>query len=349
MDFSYIFAPVFVKYERSTPIVSRRIAFCLCPGFPLLSLAAALDVLRLANRFAARNYYQWLILGEADQPVSDGNGIPVAPGSRLDAAGHVDFAFIVAGFDAGQIRQPRLGAWLTRQAHSGCILGGISSGAFLLARAGLLNQYSATTHWEDFESFCLLFPEVQTRYQRFVIDRGRITCAGGSATLDLFIELVRQDLGNQVALKISRQMLLQEQSVVVPGSLVKRTAAGHYSAPVQRALSLIEAGVGQSIGVNELAQRSGISRRELLRLFRQELNNTPSRILRQRRLDRARSLILNTGLPMTTIAESVGFSSQSHLTSSYRVEFGITPAQQRREYRAASHRLPLKGHDFRDW
>ena len=112
---------------------------------------------------------------------------------------------------------------------------------------------------------------------------------------------------------------------------------------------MIEAGVGQAITVAELANRIGVSRRELLRLFRRELNNTPSKILAQRRLDRARSLILNTRLPMTTIADSVGFSSQSHLTSSYHTQFGITPAQQRREYKAASHRLPLQNRDFRDW
>jgi len=242
--------------------------------------------------------------------------------------------------------QPKLSAWLVKQARAGHVVGGISNGAFVLAAAGLLNQYSATTHWEDFESFCLLYPEVRARYQRFVMDRNRISCAGGSATLDLFLELARQDLGNEIALKISRQMLLQEQSIVLPGS-THRSSGRHYSPPVQRALSLIEAGVGQSIKVNELALRIGISRRDLLRLFRKELNNTPSRILGQRRLDRARSLVLNTSLPMITIAESVGFSSQSHLTSSYHAEFGITPAQQRREYKAASHRLPLTS--FRDW
>jgi AraC family carnitine catabolism transcriptional activator len=213
----------------------------------------------------------------------------------------------------------------------------------------LLNHYSATTHWEDFESFCLLFTEVQARYQRYVIDRNRLTCAGGSATLDMFIELVRQDLGNEISLKISRQMLLQEQSIVLPGSPTSRLMGQHYSAQVQRALNMIEAGVGQSITVAELASRVGISRRELLRLFTKELNNTPSKILALRRLDRARSLILNTRLPMTTIADSVGFSSQSHLTSSYHTQFGITPARQRREYKAASHRLPLQSRDFRDW
>ena len=194
-----------------------------------------------------------------------------------------------------------------------------------------------------------MFPQVQARYQRYVIDRNRLTCAGGSATLDLFIELARQDLGNEISLKISRQLLLQEQSIVLPGSPGSRLISQHYSTRVQRALSMIEAGVGQSITVAELASRIGVSRRELLRLFRRELNNTPSKILAQRRLDRARSLILNTRLPMTTIAESVGLSSQSHLTSRYHAQFGITPAQQRREYKAASHRLPLQNRYFRDW
>jgi transcriptional regulator GlxA family with amidase domain len=328
--------------------MTSRITFCLCPGFSLFSIASALDVMRHANRFATKDVYQWTFLSDNDQPVADSNGIPLTPGCDIANAPASDRAFIVAGFDASQINQPNLGAWLASQARVGSVIGGISNGAFLLAAAGLLNQYSATTHWEDFESFCLLYPEVRARYQRFVIDRNRISCAGGSTTLDLFIELARQDLGNEIALKISRQMLLQEQSIVLPGSM-GRPPGRNYSPPVQRALSLIEAGVGQSITVNQLAQRIGISRRDLLRLFHKELNNTPSRILSQRRLDRARSLILNTGLPMTTIAESVGFSSQSHLTTSYHSEFGITPARQRREYRAASHRLPLKSRDFRDW
>jgi len=329
--------------------MNRQITFCLCPGVPLFCIASALDVLRHANRFAAEEFYRWTFLCENNQPVQDGNGLWLYPGQDIADAGPPDLAFILAGFDASQLKQPQLCAWLTRQAHAGRKIGGISNGAFLLAASGLLNHYSATTHWEDFESFCVLFPEVHARYQRFVIDRNRLTCAGGSATLDMFIELVRQDLGNEIALKISRQMLLQEQSVVLPGSPTSRMMGQHYSPRVQRALAMIEAGVGQSITVTELATRIGISRRELLRLFRSELNSTPSSILGQRRLDRARSLILNTGLPMTTIADSVGFSSQSHLTSSYRAHFGITPAQQRREYKAASHRLPLKSRDFRDW
>jgi len=329
--------------------MNHRIVFCLCPGLPLFCIASALDVLRHANRFAESEIYQWTFLCEDDQPVQDSNGLWFHPGKNIDQMESPDIAFIVAGFDASQIKQPQLCAWLAKQASNGCKIGGISNGAFLLAENGLLNHYSATTHWEDFESFCVLFPQVRARYQRFVIDRNRITCSGGSATLDMFIELVRQDLGNEIALKISRQMLLQEQSVVHPGSPLSRLTHYQQSPQIQRCLSLIEAGVGQSITVSELADRTGISRRELLRLFHRELNTTPSNMLAQRRLDRARSLVLNTRLPMTIIADSVGFSSQSHLTSRYHAQFGVTPAQQRREYRAARDRLPLPSRDFRDW
>ena len=327
----------------------KTLTFCLCPGFSLFSLGSALDVLRHANRFAGGDYYRWQLLCETGPEVADGNGIALPVDGNFDNPRPADVAFVVAGFDAGQLQLSKMRTWLNQQAQVGARLGGISNGAFVLAEAGLLNQYSATTHWEDFESFCLLYPEVRARYQRFVIDRNRITCAGGSATLDLFIELARQDHGNEIALKISRQMLLQEQSVAPMTGSRSGQLLTQASPAVQRALKLIDAGIGQTVTVQRLAENIGISRRELLRLFRKELGKSPSRVLAERRLDRARSLVLNTSLPMATIADSVGFSSQSHLTSSYHDEFGTTPARQRRDYRAARDRLPLKSRDSRDW
>ena len=329
--------------------MSRHIAFCLCPGMPLFCIASALEVLRHANRFYETDFYRWSFLSEDDRPVEDSNGLLWHTTQTFASIKKVDFAFIVAGFDASQITQSTMCEWMTRVAKRGAVVGGISNGAFPLAKTGLLDNYEATTHWEDFESFCTSFPRVRARYQRFVFDRSRMTCSGGSATLDMFIELVRQDIGNEISFKVARQMLLQEQSIVLPGSPSSRLGVQHYSAQLQRALSLIEAGVGQSINVTELASQIGISRRELLRHFRKELNNTPSKVLAQRRLDRARSLILNTRLPISQVAESVGFSSQSHLTSSYRSAFGVTPAQQRRDYKSANQRLPVSRRESGDW
>ncbi len=327
----------------------RHVVFCLCPGLPLFCLASALEVLRHANRFASNTAYRWTLLCENDRPVQDGNEIWWHPGASIDHVETADLAFIVAGFDAGHVDSPRLVDWLGTQAREGRMIGGLSNGAFILARRGLLDDHAATTHWEDFESFYLSFPRVRARYQRFVIDRRRLTCSGGSATLDLFIEILRQDLGNQLALRVSRQMLLQETGDLLPGSPRRRQLGQRVSPLVQDALGLIESGFGESLGVEELARRVGLSRRELLRRFRSELNATPSAILSQRRLERARSLILNSRLPMAAIASAVGFSSQSHLTSSYRKRFGMTPAQQRREYRRAGERMPLRERGLGDW
>ena len=85
--------------------------------------------------------------------------------------------------------------------------------------------------------------------------------------------------------------------------------------------------------VSELASRIGVSRRELLRLFKKEIGKTPSEILNQRRLERAQSLVLHSHLSLAMVANTTGFSSQSHLTSKYRKRYGTTPAQHRREHR----------------
>ena len=153
----------------------------------------------------------------------------------------------------------------------------------------------------------------------------------------MFIEIVRKDMGNELALQVSRQMLLQDYSM--PGELESQMVfdgSHHFSPRVQRALSLLEAGVGQGTTVSSLAIRVGLSRRELLRVFRRETGKTPQQVLSQRRLERAQSLVLHSHLPIASISSAVGFSSQSHLTTCYRKYYGTTPALHRRQHQVNS-------------
>lgn len=311
----------------------RHITFCLCPQFPLFCIASALEVLRHANRFAKQTIYTWAFLCENDKPIQDTNGLWLHPDSSIEQAIPSDMAFIVAGFKPNDIEVPRIRSWIKKQAKKDRMIGGISNGAFQLAKANLLDGYSATTHWEDFESFFMLYPQVRSRYQRFVIDRNRITCSGGTATLDLFIEIVRQDLGIDIMLQVSRQMLMKDYAPSQGKSQLIFDASHQYSPRVQRALSLLDSGIEHEFNVSSLARQVGISRRELLRLFQVEIGKAPSKILIQRRLERAQSLVLNSHLPLAVISSAVGFSSQSHLTTSYRKYYGITPSAHRRGQR----------------
>ena len=164
----------------------RQLNFCLCPGLPLFGLVSALEVLRHANRLGGREVYRWSFLCEADEGVLDSNGLWLHPSTRIETARDADISFVVAGFAAWELEMPRLAKWLGNQARQGSVLGGISNGSFVLAGMGLLDGYAATTHWEDFSSFCELYPAVKSRYQRFVVDGNRMSCSGGTSTLDMF-------------------------------------------------------------------------------------------------------------------------------------------------------------------
>jgi len=256
--------------------------------------------------------------------VQDSNGLFLQPSTDIQQAEDSDMSFIVAAFDANDIEAPQLLQWLNQQATAGRYVGGISNGAFQLAKGNLLDGYNATCHWEDFEAFCLNYPLVRARYQRFVFDRNRVTCSGGTATLDLFIEIVRNDHDNDLALKVARQMLLRDHNETGDDRQ-------QYSTRVQRALSLFDASIEQGLNIEQLASRIGVSRRELLRLFQRETGKTPSELLNQRRLQRAHALVTHSQLSLAAISTALGFSSQSHLTTAYRKHFATTPARHRRQ------------------
>ncbi len=310
---------------------TRHIVFCMFHDQPLFSLISAVEILRHANRWYETPVYKWSFITENDNRVMDSTGLALQPTTSLKDIQKPDRIFLVAGFDPGQISAPRLCRWLKSYANDDVVIGGISNGGFILAAAGLLDDYFATVHWEDFSSFCELYPKVHSRYQRFVVDRNRMTCSGGATTIDLFIELVRIDHGHDVALHVSRQMLLQEV-ITTTDQHGKHVFNGshRYSAKVQRALCLLDAGVEEGMNVEALAERVGLGRRQLLRLFRKETGHTPLEILDERRLERARSLVLHSHLPLISIANAVGFSSQSHMTKRYRERFTVTPSKDRR-------------------
>lgn len=307
---------------------TRQLTFCLSPRLPLFGLVAALEVLRHANRMAGQDIYRWAFVTENGQGVEGTNGMWLQPSYKISQAPDADMAFVVAGFTPWDLRFPRLTKWLQRQAANGATLGGISNGGFVLAAMGLLDGYAATVHWEDFSTFYESYPLVHSRYQRFVVDGKRMSCSGGASTLEMFIEIVRADLGEDIARQVSRQMLLGEyatQLTAQDDSLVLADLQ-HYSPQVQRILNLLDAGIEGPMTVKALSLQVGISRRELLRLLQRETGQTPSEIINSRRLERARSLVRHSRLSLAAVADAVGFSSQSHLTLRYRQKYGVTPA-----------------------
>ncbi|MCP5368156.1 MAG: GlxA family transcriptional regulator [Hyphomicrobiales bacterium] len=309
---------------------SKRIGFLLTDDFPVVGLSLAMDVLRHANRFLGRARYESAIVSADGGPVRGSNGLVIAAGHGLADAPRLHMLFVLAGFDAERIADRRLFAWLKRLDRDGVALGGISNGAFVLARAGLLAGRRSVVHWEDAALFAELFPGVESSSRLFAIDRDRLSCGGGTATIDLFLRLVADDVGPAVAEQVSHQMLLdrirgdhedQERAAVSRPKARSRVLA--------RAIELMEQNVAEPLPVARLARLSGVTRRQLHRLFARHAGKAPSRFYRDLRLLHARSLLQHTAMPIAEVAAAVGFSSHAHLTGAYRDRYGRAPSRDR--------------------
>ncbi|MGB0865589.1 MAG: GlxA family transcriptional regulator [Granulosicoccaceae bacterium] len=317
---------------------TRHIVFALCPHLPLLAIASALELLRHANRACGFEAYQWSLVSEDDRAVQDTTGLQLTPNCRLDELQGVDALYVVAGFGAADWRAPRLEHCLKRLATAGATLGGISNGSYLLAKSGLLDGYQSTVHWEDFERFLHDYPAVHARYQRYVIDRKRHSCSGATSTFDLFLELIERELGKEIALRVSMQMLLHSEPLAMQKAEFPLQHQWKLSPRLQRAISAMEASGDSPPTVESLAVQLGMSRRSLHNLFQREVGIAPKVVLQQLRLNRVQALLQYSELSLSDIAEATGYSSQSHMTLCYKRHFSTTPAITR-----AKHRSPIQG------
>ena len=216
-------------------------------------------------------------------------------------------------------------------ARRGAGIGGLSNGGFVLARAGLLNGYRATVHWEDFASFCELYPRVGAVYARYVSDRNRFTCSGGASTIDLFLEMVEERLGVDVSTRIAEQIHLttRRQGGEIQGH--RFGLGGRPLSPViAKLVADIEASIDWPESVTEMAKQSALSARQLRRVFIRETGYPPNKFLRHLRLDRAHSLVMHTNLRMADIAAATGFGTASRFGRSYRKRFGLNPSSARK-------------------
>ncbi|WP_425283501.1 AraC family transcriptional regulator [Methyloceanibacter superfactus] len=173
--------------------------FLLVPGFALMSYAAAMEPLRAANLLSGTTLYRWWHAAPRPEPVTASNGVAIIPDCGTGTDRKADMVFVCAGGNPATFADKPTFAWLRRLARRGTVLGGISGGPYILARAGLLDERRATLHWEHLPAFREAFPDVGVVPSLFEIDGNRITCSGGISALDMMVALIERDHGRQLA------------------------------------------------------------------------------------------------------------------------------------------------------
>ncbi|MFW5970265.1 MAG: GlxA family transcriptional regulator [Halofilum sp. (in: g-proteobacteria)] len=309
----------------------QRIGVLLVPGFPMMAFSSAVEPLRAANLISGQPLYQWHLLSPDGEPVRASNGIPVVPDAPMCEAPTLDAIFVCSGLDPQSFEHPRAFAWLRDRAQTGTRIGALSTGTFALARAGLLDGFRCTTHWEHLPALAEAWPDLEVTGGLFEIDRDRFTSAGGTAAMDLILHLIANDHGNDLAAAVSNNFL--HGRIRAPADRQPMTDQVRLRARAPKlatAIDLMQVNVEQPLSTADIAARIGISRRQLERLFQLHRQCTPSEYYMKIRLEHARVLLLETGLSLLNVALASGFVSQSHFGACYRAHFGHTPGDERR-------------------
>lgn len=308
----------------------RRFVFVLLENFSLLPFAAVLECLRIANRMSGKTLYQWRILGEGGESQTCSAGSVFKLEGDLDELSRDDTILVCGGVEIQHATTRKLLNWLRREARKGLKIGGLCTGSYALARAGLLDGKRATIHWENHDSFLEEFEEVSLSKAVFAIDGNRITTAGGTSSIDMMLKLLADDYGPELANAVADQMIYSAirtdqdtQRLSVP------TRIGVRHPKLAQVIQKMEANIEEPISPSILAQEVGMSTRQLERLFRRYLNRSPKRYYMELRLEKARNLLMQTDMSVINVALACGFASPSHFSKCYRAHYATTPYRER--------------------
>ena len=309
---------------------AKTYTFFLPPRFSMLAFASAVDPLYCANRLSGGRLYHWRVVSRDGGPAVASNGLQVAADAAMADAGECDALFVCAGLDAHAQADRNTTAWLRRVARRGRLVGGLCSGTHLLARAGLLDGHRCTVHWEDIQTLSEEFPQLEVTANLFEIDRKRITCAGGTAALDLMLHLIGLAHGAELAGRVSDQFMHQRiRAAHDHQRMAPHERLGVREPKLLAAIGAMEGNLEDPLSLGGIARTANLSVRQLERLFKQRLGCTPSRYYLELRLHHARLLLMRGASSILAIALAAGFASASHFSRRYREQFGHSPREER--------------------
>lgn len=323
-----------------------RIGMLLLPGFNSMAAQVFIDPFRAANYLRRKKIYAWQFISPEGGNVIASSGIDIGETLPLaEVSPDFDLLLVNASWTPENFQDRVLQSWLKSASRQGVILGGIDTGAFVLAYAGLLDGHRAVVHFEHLAAFNELFPAIETGESLYSINEHRISCCGGIAAADLALEIIQMQNGIELASAAARYIFHERLRDGGEAQMPGRLQPVGYQVPgkLREAILLMERNIEEPLTQNELASYVQLSVRQVQRIFRQYVGLTPIRYYLNLRLDRARGLVTQTELPMLDIAALCGFSRADQFSRAYSRRFDIAPMRDRIEAR-----IPFQLRSFTD-
>jgi transcriptional regulator GlxA family with amidase domain len=314
-------------------LAPRRIVIVAFDRVQALDITGPSEVFSLADRAAGGGVYEIELLGET---IRTSSGLALTPDAPLgeDRSG-ID-TLVIPGGQGTRVatHDERLISWIRSAAARSRRVTSVCTGAFLLARAGLLDGRRATTHWTACNALARQHPAVEVDPDPIFVRDGNVyTSAGVTAGIDLALALVEEDLGPQAALKVARSLVL---FVRRPGGQaqfsagLRTQAASHQD--IRELQQWIHDHLNDDLAVPNLAVRCHMSQRNFSRVFARQVGMTPAAYVESLRLERARLLLETTEHQLDHIAGECGFGTVETLRRTFARRLHASPSDYRRRF-----------------
>lgn len=310
-----------------------QVGFLIFPGFPMACLTSMIEPFRAANEISGRDAFEWLLVGETAGRVDASARVAFEAEQALSDLDRIDQLFVL-GAPNSRFFQPTAGhAHLRRLERHGAVIGAISGGVFVLARAGLLESVPVSVHWCYAAAFATEFPHLLSSDEVIVTQGRRATASGAAAAFDLSLGLIEQVLGAHVATEVACWFqhplvrgagIAQRKPTVQAGSTDDMLPQA-----VRDAVEIFSNHIEDPVSVADVAAAVQVSTRQLERMFKRTTGRSPLNYYRALRMKAARQLVLYSKNSMTEIALSVGYASSTPMIQNYAEVFGLHPAEDR--------------------
>jgi transcriptional regulator GlxA family with amidase domain len=301
----------------------------LIDGYPIIPFSCVVDSLRAANRLSDKSLFRWEYYAPDAEPVAASCGITV-PTQPLNTARDLETLIIVAPNTAQNFDHAATFKFLQALDRQKVNLGSASSGSFILARAGLLDNSRCTIHWENIPVFKELYPQLDVAFTLYEIGDRRMTCSGGIAALDMMLKLIENQYGRKLAQQISQQFQHDRIRTEIDSQQMADRMDLAMNAPrLIDVINLMENNIEVPLSLPAIADKCKLSLRQIERLFHKYRDLTPSQYYLSLRLMHAKQLLLNTNSSVIDISIATGFETQSYFTACYRKHFGSSPRNHR--------------------
>jgi len=311
--------------------VTRKFAILIFPGFPMMAFSAVIEPLRAANTLKGLPLYEWTVVGCQDGAIRASNGIVIMPDVPAHKAPAADFIVVCSGGDADRLQAAEPINWIRKSLRNGGQIGSVADGAFYLGRAGLLDGFSCTLHWQSQPAFVEAFPTLRLERAIYVIDRTRFTSAGGIGALDMMLDLIARHHGDELARGVAEWFVHDRiRASTDRERLQLRLRTGIRDDLVLDAVAHFEADQGWPGAVAGVARRLGVTIERLERAFKAELGLLPAQYYKRAKLQRARDLLEHSAISVREIGLASGYTSFSAFVRAFRTVYGKTPREVRK-------------------